>query len=120
VGPVDNSEVAGYYDAADVFLFPTLRIEAFGVVTIEAMAAERPVVVSRIGATAEIVEDGETGFLVPPGDVGAVVARVEALARDPGAARAMGRRGRARVLREWTREARARRVAELFESVRPR
>jgi glycosyltransferase involved in cell wall biosynthesis len=118
VGALANEEAAAYYGAADVFVFPTLRVEAFGVVTIEAMAAQRPVIVSRIGATPEIVEDGVTGFLVPPGDVEAVAARIALLADDPVRARAMGQRGRARVVAEWTREAQARRIVEVFESVR--
>ena len=119
-GALANEDAAACYGAADVFVFPTLRVEAFGVVTIEAMAAERPVVVSRIGATPEIVDDGETGFLVPPGDVDALVARVAQLSEDPARAAAMGQRGRARVLAQWTREARARRIVEVFETVIPR
>lgn len=119
-GALANDDTAAYYGAADVFLFPTLRVEAFGVVTIEAMAAERPVIVSRIGATPEIVDEGVTGFLVPPGDVDALAARIVLLADDPARARAMGQRGRARVLAEWTREAHVRRIVEVFETVRRR
>jgi glycosyltransferase involved in cell wall biosynthesis len=119
-GAVPHRETAAFYDAADIFLFPTLRVEAFGVVTVEAMATERPVVVSRIGATPEVVEDGVTGFLVPPGDVEALAARISSLTDDRDGARAMARRARAGVLARWTRQARARRVSEIFESVRRR
>lgn len=120
VGALAYDDTAPYYAASDIFLFPTLRVEAFGVVTIEAMAAERPVVVSRIGATPEIIDEGVTGFLVPPGDVDALVARITRLAEDPALARAMGQRGRARVLAAFTREALARRIVEVFETVRRR
>jgi mannosyltransferase len=84
------------------------------------MAAERPVVASRIGATEELVEDARTGFLVPLGDVDGLVARIRALAADPALARAMGRRARVRVLERWTPEVRSRRVTELLAAILPR
>jgi glycosyltransferase involved in cell wall biosynthesis len=119
-GAVAYDAVAGFYDAADVFLFPTLRREGLPGVVVEAMAAERPVVASRIGATEELVEDARTGFLVPLGDVDGLVARIRALAADPALARAMGRRARVRVLERWTPEVRSRRVTELLAAIRPR
>jgi phosphatidylinositol alpha-1,6-mannosyltransferase len=119
VGPVDYDAVAGYYAAADVFLFPTLRREGLPGVVTEAMAAERPVIASRIGANEEVVEDAHTGFLVPRGDVAALAARIDTLAADRGLALAMGRRARARVLERWTRAARRQHVAELFGALCP-
>jgi phosphatidylinositol alpha-1,6-mannosyltransferase len=119
VGPVAYDAVAEFYGAADIFLFPTLRREGLPGVVTEAMAAERPVIASRIGANEEIVDDGHTGFLVPRGDVAALAAKIGVLADDRALARAMGRRGRARVLERWTPALRSRRIVELFTSVRP-
>jgi glycosyltransferase involved in cell wall biosynthesis len=61
------------------------------------MACGLPCVGTRIEAVPEIVRDGETGLLVPPGDPVALAAALERLLRDPARARAMGARGRARV-----------------------
>jgi glycosyltransferase involved in cell wall biosynthesis len=118
VGPVANDAVGPFYGAADIFLFPTLRREGLPAVVPEAMAAERPVIASRIGANEELLEEGHTGYLVPRGDVDALVEKIRVLAADRALAAAMGRRGRARVLACWTREQRSRRIVELFESVR--
>jgi glycosyltransferase involved in cell wall biosynthesis len=61
------------------------------------MAAARPVVASRVGGLAEVVVDGETGRLVPPGDADALATALVALADDPDARRRMGAAGLARV-----------------------
>jgi glycosyltransferase involved in cell wall biosynthesis len=114
VGGVPHRELADYYRAADVFVMPTVRIETFGLVLGEAMACEVPVVASRIGATVEVVADGETGLLVAPGDADAVARATTALLRDPARARAMGVAGRARVRALWDPHTHARGVAALL------
>jgi glycosyltransferase involved in cell wall biosynthesis len=91
-------EMPSLYDRADVVLYPTVADEPFGLVPLEAMSCERPVVASRCGGIAETVVDGVTGHTVQPGDVEALASRVEALVRDPQSARAMGAAGRRHVL----------------------
>jgi len=83
----------------DVFVLPSLW-EGFGLVLVEAMAAGRPVVASAVGPIPEIVVNGETGLLVPPGDPAALAGAIVRLLRDPDRAAAMGRAGRTRVERE--------------------
>lgn len=86
--------------AADVVVFPTTLAfgEGFGLVTLEAMAAARPVVGTDAHATPEIVLDGETGLLVPPSDPAALAVAIDRLLDDPAAARRMGEAGRRRAL----------------------
>jgi glycosyltransferase involved in cell wall biosynthesis len=85
------------YGALDVVVL-TSRNEGTPVALIEAGAAARPVVATDVGGVAEVVRDGESGFVVPPGDTAALAARVGTLLDDGDAARAMGLAGR-----EWVR-----------------
>jgi glycosyltransferase involved in cell wall biosynthesis len=87
--------------AADVAVLPSLQ-EGLGVAALEAMAAERPVVGSRVGGLAEAVVHGETGVLVPPADPGALAAALMRLAGDVPLRARLGAAGRARVLARYT------------------
>jgi glycosyltransferase involved in cell wall biosynthesis len=98
---VNHSELAGWYRRADVFVFPSLWNEPFGMPPTEAMSAGLPVVATRSGALPEIVVDGETGILVERGDVDGLAEALLALLGDPGKGRKMGAAGRARVLEHF-------------------
>jgi glycosyltransferase involved in cell wall biosynthesis len=78
--------------------------EAMPMSLLEAMALGRPVVAADVGGNAELVVDGETGFLVPPGDLPALTNAILELARDPARAAAMGAAGRARQRERFTGE----------------
>ncbi|HMD32729.1 MAG TPA: glycosyltransferase family 4 protein, partial [Candidatus Acidoferrales bacterium] len=88
------------YAAADVFVLPT-QVEGFGVVFLEAMHSRLPVVAVRAAATPEVVEDGVTGILVPPGDSMELVRALIALLGDGDRRRTMGEAGRRRVERMY-------------------
>jgi glycosyltransferase involved in cell wall biosynthesis len=96
LGPVDPIELPDLFAQSTVFAMPTLH-EPFGLAFLDAMACGLPCVGTRVEAVAEIVREGETGLLVPPGDPVALAAALERLLGDPGRARAMGARGRARI-----------------------
>ena len=72
--------------------------EGFGMVALEAMERARPVIAAEIGGLGELVRDGETGVLVPPGDADALRDAIVRVAGDLDAARAMGEAGRRRAL----------------------
>ncbi|HNB52929.1 MAG TPA: glycosyltransferase family 4 protein [Anaerolineales bacterium] len=95
------SDVHPALAAMDVFVHPG-EPEPFGLVNIEAMAMGRTVVAFGHGALPEIVVDGETGLLVPPGDEGALAEAVLEVLRDPARARQMGAAGRVRVEAHFT------------------
>jgi starch synthase len=96
LGPVGTAELPELFSQSTVFALPTLQ-EPFGIAFLDAMACGLPCVGTRIEAVPEIVRDGDTGLLVPPGDPVALSAALERLLADPARARAMGARGRARV-----------------------
>jgi glycosyltransferase involved in cell wall biosynthesis len=102
VGKQPPERVAAYIAAADVVLFPTLRDEAAGLVLLEAMACERPVVASRVGGIPEVIDDGTSGVLVSPGDMSGLVAAVEPLLANDARRAGMGAAARRRILAEYT------------------
>ncbi|MGH2672745.1 MAG: glycosyltransferase family 4 protein [Actinomycetota bacterium] len=89
-------DLAALYAALDVVVL-TSRNEGTPVSLVEAGAAGRPVVATRVGGVPDVVADGETGILVPPGDPAATAAAIERLLGEPALARAMGGTARARV-----------------------
>ena len=78
------------------------KSEILGLVLLEAMACGTPVVCSAIGGMPELVIDGETGMLVPPGDSAALGEQVERILDDPALAARLGQQARARVLAHFT------------------
>jgi glycogen synthase len=92
--PVD--EMVQLYSHAALFVCPSIY-EPFGVINLEAMACEAPVVASAVGGILEVVQDGVTGALVPPGDAAALARAMNAVLADPARAREMGRAGRRRA-----------------------
>ncbi len=101
LGMVPHDELLHLYERAAVVACPSLR-EGFGVVCLEAMAAGRPVVASAVGGLRDFVLDGETGLLVPPGDVAALRAALERLLGDAELRSRLGWAARERVLAEFT------------------
>lgn len=84
------------YRDADLFVLPTLA-DCQPIALLEAMAMGLPVVTTRLAANPEVVADGRSGWLIPPGDARALAERLVALARDPAPLRAFGEAGLASV-----------------------
>ena len=85
----------------DIFVMPSL-FEGLGVAALEAMAAGKPVVATRVGGLAESVLDGQTGILVAPRDGRALADAIARLTGDPSMAQRMGLQGRQRALEHFT------------------
>jgi len=98
---------------SDVLCLPS-SVEGLPLVVLEAMAQGKPVVATAVGGTPELVVDGETGLLVPPGDAGALADALEEILRDPELARRFGDAGRRRVLRSFSLSAMTGRVLGLY------
>ena len=103
---------------ADVVVLPSFT-EGLPNVALEAGAAGVPVVATAVGGTPEVVADGETGYLVPPGDAVALADHLSALLCDEPTRARMGRAGRKRMCESFSFEAQAAAYVRLFESLRP-
>ena len=95
-----QEDVAPWYAICDAVVL-TSASEGTPVTIIEALAAGRPVVATKVGGVPDVVDEGETGFLVRPHDTHALAERLEILAGDPVRRRAMGELGRARMLERY-------------------
>jgi glycosyltransferase involved in cell wall biosynthesis len=89
--------------------------EGFGMVALEAMERSRPVVAASIGGLGELVRDGETGLLVPPGEAEPLAAAIVQVAGDAAVARRMGEAGRRRALSRFLQTFCTDRTALLYE-----
>jgi glycosyltransferase involved in cell wall biosynthesis len=108
------ARVAELLAVSEVCVLSSRGVEGFSNSIIEYMAAARPVVATDVGGAAEAVADGETGYVVPPGDDETMAARVAELLDDPEKARAMGVRGLHRVREKFSCEAQLARVEGLY------
>jgi alpha-maltose-1-phosphate synthase len=96
-----------------VFVCPS-EYEPLGIVNLEAMACGCAVVASDVGGIPDVVADGETGRLVPPGDERALAAAVNALIANPATAAEFGARGRRRAVAEFSWDKIAAQTAGLY------
>ena len=124
---VPERALPGLHRRAAVFVLPSVDrtcygrpvaiSELLGLSVLEAMASATPVVASRIGGVPEVVVDGETGFLVEPGDVDALYDRIASLLADRRLARRLGDNARAAVTERFTWQACARRCVAAYREL---
>ena len=102
--------------AMDIFVLPSLS-EGIPMALLEAMAACRPIVASRVGGIPEIIEEGVDGYLVEPMDVDNLAERCRRLIESPDVARNMGEQGRKRVERDFSATVMADRVISVYKEL---
>ncbi len=103
------------YQLADVVAAPSIYVDPFPTVVLEAMAAGKPVVATCFGGAPEAIVDGETGYIVNPFDIAALSDRLRRLLIDEGRRRQMGVLGRERVAEQFSLDRQARRMLALYE-----
>lgn len=118
---LSHQEVIRLLSSADVFVYPSIAhggwAEQFGYSMAEASLMELPVISTRSGSIPDVVRDEETGILVPPGDVPALVAAMVRLGTDAQLRRRMGKAGRVYIMGRYSNERVARRMHAFLSSV---
>jgi len=115
-GNQPNEVVPGYLRTCDVAVLPS-RSEGMSVFSLEAMAAGKALIATRVGGTVEVVQHGRTGLLVEPGRPQELANAICQLLADPERRRAMGAAARQRAVAEFSWRAIAERTAALYESL---
>lgn len=123
VGVAQRDEIPAYLAAADVVAVPSVHFQGYvdGLpnVALEAMAAGKPLIATRVGGLPQVVRDGENGVLVPEHDPNALAQAILRLAADPELRRTMGARGRVLIVESMTWDAVAERFQAVYERVAP-
>lgn len=112
-----RNDVAAVLAAMDVFVLSSFTIECFPMALLEAMASSRPAVCTAVGGVPEMLEDGVTGYLVPPRDVAALADRLGTLLESEPQRRQFGAAARARVEAEFTLDRSVRAAEQQFQEV---
>lgn len=110
-----GDELRAAYQVADLVTVPSIYLDPFPTVNLEAMAMGKPVVASCFGGSKEAVLDGETGFIVNPLDTAAFSARLETLLADDNLRRTMGMRGRERIHSRFSLRRQVAQMCEIYE-----
>ena len=108
--------MANFYEDCDIFVAPSLY-ESFGLVYLEAMARGKAVIGCRTGGVPEVVLDGRTGILVPPGDAAALADAILHLVNDGGLAEQLGAAGLQRYRELFTLDAMASQSLDLYRNL---
>ncbi|HYD48224.1 MAG TPA: glycosyltransferase family 4 protein [Terriglobales bacterium] len=112
-----RSDIADVMGALDIVVHTSVRPEPFGRVILEGMLLGKPVIASAAGGVPELIRDGETGFLVPPGNVEALAARLILLMAQPELRHEIGQRARRWALDEFSLERHVRLMSDLYENL---
>jgi glycosyltransferase involved in cell wall biosynthesis len=111
-----HSDMPAIYAAMDIFVLPSLN-EGLPMTILEAMAASRPVIATRVGAIPTVIKDGETGLLVDPGDANGLRDALARLLTDSDFSRRIGSAGHNWVSRNYTSEAMALKYRQMYDEV---
>jgi glycosyltransferase involved in cell wall biosynthesis len=120
LGMLHRHEVSDQLRRCAIFVLPSrTNSESFGIAAAEAMALDRPVIVSRIGGLPELVEDGASGLLVPPGDVAELERALRRLLDDQELRRSLGAAGGKRVREQFLWDRTCTLYEDLFSELAP-
>lgn len=114
-GFVPNEDASKYYNAADIFIFPSLRLESFGIVLAEAMACAKPIIASNIGSIPEVIDDGINGLFIPHGNIDELVKKILFLLQNKDAAQELAANARKKAVEKFSLKRMVDETINLFE-----
>jgi glycosyltransferase involved in cell wall biosynthesis len=115
-GQLRSDQLAGLYRAATALVVPSID-EGLGLVAVEALLCETPVVAFRSGGLTDVIQDDSTGILVTPGDTAALAAALDSVIAEPERARTLGAAGRLYALSTFAPESAAQRYSDIYTHV---
>lgn len=117
IGSIEFERMPQLYQSSDIFVFPSVWEEPFGLCTIEAMSSAKPVIASHVGGIPEVVKDGKTGLLVKHGDPKELANAIEYLLDNEEQRRNFGAEGRKRVQKLFSLETHIRKLIGIYEKM---
>lgn len=118
IGEKKHEEIPFWMSAADILILPSYS-EGLPNVVMEALSCETPAIVTDVGGCPEVVKDSETGFVVPVGDVKALMDRIKYLLEDEDLRVKMGKLGREDMIKKYDRKKVIGKLKEVYESLEP-
>lgn len=116
-GMLPFESLPDYFNACDLFVNPTIRQNGYDLTILEAMACEKPVVVSNIGSVPTVIEDGVDGLLVPTGDIKKLAEAVIKVLTDKELAQRLGKAARKKILEKFSIESMVEGTIKVYEEV---
>ncbi|MEA2054534.1 MAG: glycosyltransferase family 4 protein [Candidatus Thermoplasmatota archaeon] len=117
LGFVEDPLLPYFYNSADVFVLPSITAESFGIVLLEAMASGVPVISTKVGGIAEVLEDGKYGILVEPNSPGKLAKGIIELLDDKNLRRNMAKKGRKKVERDYSWNNIGKKIIEVYKGI---
>ena len=118
-GWLSGSELAAAYGMSDIVVVPSLYLDPFPTVNLEAGATGKPVVGTCFGGTPEVVQDGVSGYIVNPLDTKKFAEKIMALLRDETLANKLGAAAQMRIMKEFSEETHVQKLTALYEKLLP-
>jgi glycogen synthase len=115
-GKVSEESLQEHYAECDIFVAPS-RFESFGLIYVEAMMFGKPVIGCDVGGIPEVVENGKTGILIPPGDSHSLEAALDTLINDSALRKRLGENGRVHYLQHFTERKMAAGSVEIYKTL---
>jgi glycosyltransferase involved in cell wall biosynthesis len=116
-GMLSFESLPDYFNACDLFVNPTIRQNGYDLTILEAMACEKPVVVSNIGSVPTVIEDGVDGLLVPTGDIKKLAEAVRKVLTDKELAQRLGKAARKKIVEKFSVESMVEGTIKVYEEV---
>jgi glycosyltransferase involved in cell wall biosynthesis len=111
-----RANMRDYYEAIDLYVLPSLS-EGLPFVVLEAMALEKPVLATRVGAIAEVIEEGSNGWMIPPGESDTMAAALNSLLKDRSKLKEAGQRAREMLYPKFSPQRQASEVIGIYQEV---